>query len=196
MNKLFNKNNNEINIHMTNIQCSYTLSNEVIKDDITKPIYIVFTNTKTRFSKVSKLFTGSTLNHVSIGFTEIFDNLYTFDAKQDGFKVETYEILKGSLYSQYRIDIPEDAYEAIVNKIRYYSDNKNKTSYNWKGLINAVTGMYIIKARDPERMFCSEFVASLFEDVDIKLTTLPLNMVKPHELINRKLLTFVKRGKI
>jgi len=194
MSKLFTK--EEIVINIDEIDVVFNLSNEDLKSDVLYPVYILFTNTKTRFSKLTKLFSGSTLNHVSVGFTEIIDKYHTFDATAGGFHTEEYAELKGALYSQYVINIPKEAYDAIKNKIQSYKDNNKKTSYNWVGLVNALAGKVIIKDKNPERKFCSQFVASLFEDIGIKLSKLPSNVVKPSELINHKLLQFVKKGKV
>jgi len=169
--------------------------------DTTKSVYILLTDTKTTFSKVSKMITGDPYNHISIMLNYDFDNIFTFSIrnglnKSGGFLREDRQDLRGSRYSLYKMSVTDDVYLSIRNRIDNYFKNVNETTYNHFGIINAVLKQGVFKDED-KSMICSQFVATVLRESGIELfKNRPLSTVRPYEFVKSKLLKFVERGTI
>jgi len=51
-------------------------------------LYIILSNTKTRFKELAYLVTNEHFNHISISLDSKLNEMYTFDLKLNGFKIE------------------------------------------------------------------------------------------------------------
>lgn len=165
-------------------------------------IYILLTDTKTRFSKLSKIITKAPFNHVSIGFDSQLKEFYTYAlVNQSGFKgglkKETWDSLKGSNYSLYEIKVPLGTLQKIKFKVKELEKNINNTSYNHLGLLNALFKKNIFNSDSDNTMFCSEFVVEIFKFAGVELFNgKNSSTIQPYDLVRSRLLKFVKRGKI
>lgn len=165
-------------------------------------VYIVLTDTGTGFSKLSKFLTRHPYNHVSISFTETFEEVYTFaltnsNGKKGGFKLEDRSILKGSRFTLYSIKLDAKSFAVISAQIEEYRNSIAETSYNHLALFNSILEKDLFDTSDPSKMICSQFVIDLFKSVGIDL--LPRSTttaVKPYEIIRSKFLKFEKRGTV
>lgn len=167
-------------------------------------IYILLTDTKTQFSKVSKLITGDPYNHVSLMLTDSFDDpIYTYalnngiSSLKGGFMVEDRANLYGSFYSLYELKVTEAAYRQIKERVEYLAANPNQTRYNHLGLFNAIFRKNIFSSEDGQISICSEFVVEVLRFGGIELLKGRLgSTIRPYDLVRSKLLKFVRRGKI
>jgi hypothetical protein len=167
-------------------------------------IYILLTDTKTQFSKISKLITGDPYNHVSLMLTDDFkDPIYTysisngFNAVKGGFMVEDIDNLYGSLYSLYKLNVTEAAFKLIEQKVVGLAENPSNTSYNHLGVFNAIFRKNIFNNPDGQTQICSEFVVEVLDFAGINLFQgKASSTIRPYDLIRSKLLKFVRRGKI
>lgn len=166
------------------------------------PIYVLLTDTKTGFSKISRLVTGDPYNHVSLTFDEEFSEIYTYalvnnNGLKGGLKLEDREVLRGSRYSLYRIDATKEAYEIVREKVREIERTPQLTRYNHLGLINAIFKKDIFKSEDTMKMICSEFVLSILNAAGIQLfKKKKYSSLRPYDFVKSKLLKFVRRGVI
>lgn len=164
-------------------------------------VYVVLTNTGTTFSKLSKMITKDPYNHVSISLDEDMSDMFTFalfneNGYSGGFKREVKSKLRGAKYSMYAIELTSDIKQRIVNHIRDLENNVDKTRYGHKSLVNILFNKKVFDTGRDE-LICSHFVATIFEDVGIKLfKNKELSMLKPYEFVKSKLLKFVRRGVI
>lgn len=167
-------------------------------------IYILLTDTKTQFSKISKLITGDPYNHVSLMLTDDFtDPIYTyaisngFNAVKGGFMIEDIDNLYGSLYSLYKLNVTEAAFKLIEQKVVGLAENPGNTRYNHLGVFNAIFRKNIFNNPDGQTQICSEFVVEVLDFAGINLFQgKASSTIRPYDLIRSKLLKFVRRGKI
>lgn len=177
---------------------------DAAKDRNAPSIYILLTDTKTQFSKVSRLITGDPYNHVSLMLTDNFDDpIYTYalnngiSSVKGGFMVEDKSDLYGSLYSLYELKVTEKAYQQIKERVEFLANNPNQTRYNHLGLFNAIFRKNIFSSNDGQILICSEFVVEVLRFGGVELLRDRLaSTIRPYDLVRSKLLKFVRRGKI
>ena len=173
-----------------------------IPDDDKRYVYVILTDTKTQFSKVSRLITGDPYNHISIALDDTLTYAFTFSItnglnKSGGFMREDLKKeMAGSRYSMYRVTVTPQMYLKIENRLNDYFKKVSETSYNLFGLVNAITQKGIFKDQDGQ-MICSQFVAALLSEIGVNVfKNRILSTVRPYEFVRSKLLTFVRRGTI
>lgn len=166
-------------------------------------VYILLTDTKTRFSKLSAHITKEQYNHCSIMLDRSFDRIYTYalttenNGYKGGFKLENKAILNGSNYQLYEVKVPE----RVMGNIHVYLQKKiaepTGTRYNHKSLLNFILRRDVFKSRNLTTMICSEFVYmilkesgyDLFKDDEIR-------SIKPTDLIKGHGVKFLEEGVI
>lgn len=168
-----------------------------------KSVYIVLTDTNSRFQQIARRITKQPYNHVSVSFTDDFTEMYsysiytTYSGLKGGIVKEEKEEMEGSKYSMYEIKLPLELFEKIKERVDELTNNKYDTEYDILGLFNAIFNVDFFKGDDPYKMICSHFVDHLFAMVGIKLLKNKSgNRIKPYDLVKSKLLIFVRRGKI
>lgn len=166
-----------------------------------KALYILLTDTKTRFSKLSKFLTRQPYNHVSVAFDEGLEWVYTYslfnlNGLRGGLERETKEDLKGAHYALYRINVTEEVYRRVQERVLWMEANRDSTKYNHLGLINAIFQRDLIGNEDEMSGICSEFVHKLFDSAGVKLLNTKTHAVRPYDLIQSELLEFVAEGEL
>lgn len=177
---------------------------EAAKIESSPCIYVLLTDTKTRFSRLSKFITGDPYNHVSLMLTDSFDDpIYTYaldngiNSMFGGFMVENRDNLWGSLYSLYKLNVTAETYQVIKDRVQALLDSPDKTRYNHMGLFNAIFRKNIFNTEDGQTSICSEFIVEVLKFADIELLQGRIaSTVRPYDLVRAKLLKFVRRGKI
>ena len=189
-----------LNTHCLSLN-SVEVSLESISGNV--PIYIVLTDTKTRFSKISKWITKDPYNHVSLSLTESLDELYTYtlvtkdNGIRGGIMVERKEDLIGANYSLYNMYVNEDTWLKLKETLDEMSSNPPGTKYNHLSLINAILGKPVFKNDAINAYICSQFVVEVLRRVGISIFDgRDSSTVKPYDLIKFKSLKHVRRGKI
>lgn len=167
----------------------------------THKVFILLTDTNTRFAKVSKLITKDPYNHVSIAFDADLENIYTYALRnvnglKGGLKKETLDVLKGSRYSLYEMPVTEEVYDKVVNKVLEMEKDIVGTGYNHLSLINAVFRKEIFNSEIGSRMICSQFIVEVLKEVGVELfADKASSTIRPYDFVRSKLLRFVRRGK-
>lgn len=179
---------------------------EVLKAEDTEEmsVYVLLTDTKTQFSRISRFITTDPYNHVSLMLEESFDSpIYTFalnnyrNGYRGGFMIEDRKDLKGSLFSLYKLNVTTEIYQKIKERVEGYANNPESTSYNHLGLFNAIFRKNIFSNKDAQAGICSEFVVEVLKFSGVNLfKSIVSSTVRPYDLIKSKLLKFVRRGKI
>ena len=170
-----------------------------------KYLYVLLTDTKTRFSKISQLITGQPFNHVSLMLDYNFDVIYTYTLSspdsdsQGGFMIENKEDLKGSKYSLYSMAVSETAWQKVKDKVEYVQSKAGETSYNLKSLVNAVfNNVFLNKDKENDlSMICSEFVVTMLEESGVSFkNSKGKTIMRPYDLVKHKSLKHVELGTI
>lgn len=163
-------------------------------------LYIVLTDTNSRFSKISKRLTKQPYNHASISFDESLETLYTYalvnrSGLKGGIKKESLEDLEGARYSMYELPVTQDVWDEVRAKVRSMEENPVGTSYNHLALLNFLFNRELFSSDSSSKMFCSQFVIEVLGEVGIELfTNRSSTTVKPYDFVKSKLLRFVRRG--
>lgn len=152
-----------------------------------KEIYIVLTHTGTILSQIIKRYTKDEFSHVSIALdTELkemysFGRLHPYNPFWGGFVHESID--KGTFKRFYRtrakvyaLEITDEQYKNIKNKIKYFETEKHNYTFNTLGLF--AVGFHK-RIKKEHSFYCAEFVKYILDESKID-TGLP-EMVKPED---------------
>jgi hypothetical protein len=167
-------------------------------------IFVLLTDTKTRFSNLSKFVTGDPYNHVSLAFDKELSKIYTYalttgsNGFRGGFKEETLDIFpEGARYLMYSIYVNDEIFKKIKKTVKHYSTISSDTSYFHGALINSILNKEIFSTDDENKMICSQFVYLIFQKSGIELLkNRAPSTIQPYQLIKSKFLSFHRRGHI
>jgi len=167
-------------------------------------IYILLTDTKTRFSKISRFVTRDPYNHVSIMTSADFENVYTFalvnpNGVKGGLKKENKDVLRGSRYTLYSILVDDATYRKVNRLLGSYEKKLETTRYSHKALVNSMFKKEIFKSDHETSMICSQFVLAVLDSIDVRIAdefNREASTIRPYEIIKSKYLKFEKRGNI
>ncbi|WP_080872257.1 hypothetical protein [Oceanobacillus timonensis] len=140
-----------------------------------RTVYLLFTDTGSYLSRLIHLYTQEPLNHVSIALDRELTEVYSFGRKQPnnpfigGFVKEDISspFLNQSRCEIYELEVTRKEYEYITSFIQHIEIDKEKYRYNFIGLIGV---MMNVKITRQTAFFCSQFVATILQNV----TSLPL----------------------
>ena len=142
-----------------------------------KEIYIILTYTGTILSNIIKTYTRDEYSHVSISLDKELNEMYSFgrlnpyNAFIGGFiheKIDagTFKRFKNTKAMIYSLEIEEEQYKKIKDKIKEMEQEKETYRFNIWGLF-AVSIHKKIKA--PRTFYCAEFVKYILEEAGIEL---------------------------
>ena len=152
-----------------------------------KVIYVLFTNTGTLLARIIRLFTGQSLNHVSICFDHHLMDVYSFGRKKvrnpfiGGFVKEDVRcgFLRKSECEIYQLTIEDMEYNRILERVRDIEMRKDAYKYNFIGLFGV---LFQIEVKRRNAFFCSQFIASLLNEVKLIQFSKSICFVKPEDI--------------
>ncbi len=164
-----------------------------------KTIYFLFTDTGTYLSKAINYFTKQPLNHVSIAFEPDLQEVYSFGRKKPrnpfigGFVKEDIrsDFLKNSACAVYSYQLTETDTKKIKEKIEEIELRKDNYKYNFLGLIGVLLQVEINRE---DALFCSQFVATVLQDVESLEFQKPTCFTTPADIRNHEGLQLVYQG--
>lgn len=164
-------------------------------------IYVLLTDTGTLFTRTIKWFTKDPMNHASIAFDRDLNEVYSFGRKNPnnpffaGFVKEDVrsEFFEHSTCALYRCTVSHGAYMNIRTQIHHMEQNRELYKYNLLGMLGI---MFNIEMKREHAYFCSQFVASVFEQGGVSLVNKPSLFVRPGDLENTAMLELVYHGKL
>lgn len=165
-----------------------------------KKIYIVLTHTGTILSRIIKQYTKDEFSHSSISLDVELKEMYSFGRLNPynpfwgGFVHEyidkgTFKRFFKTVAKVYSLEVTEEQYEAIKNKIDKIQKEKENYKFNTLGLFAAGFHKKIGKEYS---FYCAEFVKYVIESAKID-TGLP-EAVKPEDFKNIKGLKEIYSG--
>ena len=136
-----------------------------------KKIYIVLSQTGTWFSRAIKFFTKDPYNHASISLDKELTQMYSFGRKKvnnplrGGFVREytdkgVFAKFKDTKAMVVCLDVSEEQFRKISEKLYDMEQDPNKYKYNFRGLI---LGYMHLPSERRNRFYCSEFVRYILE---------------------------------
>lgn len=168
-----------------------------------RPIYILLTDTGTFFSKLIKMYTKAPLNHVSIAFDSALQEVYSFGQKPSrnpftaGFMREEVErdLMcadgKPTVCALYRCMVDSATFSRIRARIITMMFNEAQYTYNLLGVLGIPLKLQVEREK---AYFCSQFVASLFEDCGLRIVDKPAAAVEPDDFRRSEVLELIFKG--
>lgn len=162
------------------------------------------TQTGTLFSRTIKLFTKSPYNHISIGFDDHLQEIYSFGRKKprnpllggfvnEGINKGVYEVYKNTKCRIYKIEINEEEYIRLEKKIELFKRRRNRYKYNLMGVIAVMFG---IPVKRKYHYFCTQFVARLLHSSKIFIFNKDISLVMPEDFYYIEKAVLVYEGKL
>ena len=132
-----------------------------------KDIYIVISQTGTKFSRFLHIFNRTPYNHASIALDGGMDTLYSFGRQclwlpiASGFVREApgrgiYRRYKDTQCAVYRVTVSDSQHARLAEAIRRFEEEEWAYRYNFLGLLTMMAG---IPFRRRHHFVCSQFVA-------------------------------------
>lgn len=153
--------------------------------DILKPIYIVFEEGKTLFSKAIKKVTGGIYSHAAISFDSKMDKMYSYGVEHSsgplgGFIIENVKDKdKNAHMGIYTVFVPEVVWDVIYKNVMWFVENAKKTTYSFA---NILTIIFQIPYEKSNSLICSQFVDRMLKLGGIDVTGKSSSLVDPNYL--------------
>lgn len=153
-----------------------------------KNIYLVLSSSSSLPAKVIKRFTGNKLNHSSISVDKTLESMYSFgrvncynlfsagfvkESKDSGF----YKRFTDTYIKVYRLPVDDEVFNKTKNYLEDWYDNKDTYSYSYLGLLLASVNRPLEREN---RYYCSEFVAKVFSDCNIRELNHDIHTYRPY----------------
>lgn len=157
-----------------------------------KKIYLVLTHTGTTLSTIIKCYTRDEFSHISVALDADLEEMYSFGRinpynpfwgsfVHENIKKGTFKRFKNTKTEVYSLMVTEEQYEKAEKIITYFSQNKQKYSFNILGLFCVSIKKRIIRKNT---FYCAEFVKHLLKFSGIiEAKQLPL-VIKPQDFKN------------
>lgn len=152
-----------------------------------KHLYIVLSDTGTLFTRMIRWYTRAPFNHASIAFDPQLREVYSFGRKDPrnpfvgGFVKENVRagVFKDATLAVYRCSVSACQYEKIRSIVSQFEGESHLYKYNLPGLLGV---MLNIPVKREYAFFCSQFVASLFEQAGARLVQKCSALTTPADL--------------
>jgi hypothetical protein len=167
-----------------------------------KEIYVLLTDTGTRFTRVIKLFTKAPYNHASIALDPELKEIYSFGRKRPtdpwhaGFIREcvrggTFRHFPNTRCALLRLRVSKRQRSAIVQAIDSYRSRSDRLRYNLIGLLGVPLR---IGFAPKDAYFCSQFVTELLRGAGRPLWNRPSALVTPDDYLHHPAFELVYEG--
>ncbi|GED67846.1 hypothetical protein BRE01_15480 [Brevibacillus reuszeri] len=152
-----------------------------------KHVYIVLSDTGTIFTRLIRFYTKAPRNHASIAFDLELKEVYSFGRKNPrnpfsgGFVKENLHdaLSKDATLVVYRCSVSECQYKKIRTIIARFEEEAHLYKYNLPGVLGIVLN---IPVKRRYAFFCSQFVASVFEQAGARLVHKCAALTTPADL--------------
>ena len=151
-----------------------------MNNDNTKPIFILLTEHKDYMAKFYRFISGGIYTHAAIGVED--KKFFSFGTKK-GFRVEKPWLFakfkkNAELCAVYRLDVSEESYDAVKNRIDEFWANKKEYRFSF---IGALFCMLKIPHHFKKQYFCSRFVAETLSESGALELKKPPSLYHPND---------------
>lgn len=168
-----------------------------------KKIYIVLTHTGTLLSNIIKTYTKNEYSHVSIALDEQLEDIYSFGRVnpyiafigglvKESLTSGTFKRFKKTNAGVYELEVTDEQYKEIKNKIEKMMKHKEEYKFNIKGLFLVALNK---KIKRPKTFYCAEFVKYVLESSNIDTRNLP-EIIKPEDFKKLANVQLIYKGKL
>jgi hypothetical protein len=152
-------------------------------------IYIVLSQTGTRFSRMLHLFNRFPYNHASIALDGTLSELYSFGRQclwlpiASGFVREhpgrgIYRRYGDTLCAVYRVPVAEESFRRLEAAIRAFEEKEWTYRYNFIGLLTILAGIPLHRSR---HFVCSQFVAYVLQQSGLWALEKDISLARPQD---------------
>lgn len=156
---------------------------------MTQDIYIITSQTGTRFSRLLHLFNRAPYNHASISMDGSLRELYSFGRQclwlpiASGFVREApgrgiYRRYQDTQCAVYRVWVSPDQYRRLREAIRRFEEEEWAYRYNFLGLLTMMAG---IPFRRQYHFVCSQFVAYVLSQSGLWDLDKDISLARPQD---------------
>lgn len=160
-------------------------------DDKAYNIYLILSSSSSVPAKVIKFFTKNKLNHSSVSLDRSLHCMYSFgrlkmwNAFYGGFVLEDkdkgfYQKFTDTYIELYRFPVSRQTFERTKEYLHRCADEKDTFKYNFLG---AILSKFHIPLKRPKQYFCSEFVATVFDECGIRDVKHDVNTYHPYNFL-------------
>ncbi|MEE1130724.1 MAG: hypothetical protein UHX00_03735 [Caryophanon sp.] len=165
----------------------------------TRTIYVVMTATRTWLSRTIQLVTRDRYNHVSIALDPLLHEMYSFGRRYEhnpfigGFTQEsrTSSIFQQAYCAIYSCVLPTERYIQLRKRLRDMKAHSTQYQYHFLGLFALWCGY---KWERENTYFCSHFVATLFQEMQLELPCNEPFFMRPNDFACLPYATCVYEG--
>ncbi|WP_028560447.1 hypothetical protein [Paenibacillus pinihumi] len=166
-----------------------------------KRIYILLSDTGTWFTRMIKLYTKAEHNHASIAFDDELREVYSFGRKSPGnpfvggFVKEDLqsELFRKASCAVFSCEVSERKYNQLREYVRRFEQEPQRYKYNLLGVLGI---MLKIRVKRENAFFCSQFVATVFEQSGHSLVPKCASLTTPADLGRSEALKLMYRGEL
>lgn len=166
-------------------------------------IYIMLTHTGTILSNIIKSYTKTEYSHVSIALDEDLQELYSFGRVnpyiafvgglvKESLTSGTFKRFKNTNAGVYELEVTDEQYEKIKNKIKTMFIHREEYKFN-------ITGLFCVainkKIKRPKTFYCAEFVKYVLESAGLNTSCLP-EIIKPEDFKKLPNMKMIYKGKL
>lgn len=151
-------------------------------------VYLILSSSSSLPAKVIKRVSGNILNHSSISVDDSLKSMYSFgrtncynlftagfvkECQNQGF----YKRFKDTYIKVYRLPVDECIFYQTKDYLENWYKNRDNYSYSYLGLLLASVNRPLEREN---RYYCSEFVAKVFTDCNIRELNRNIHTYRPH----------------
>ena len=164
--------------------------NDINKNATLYPVYVILYEGHTLLSTIIKKITHSRFSHASISFDLSMQYIFSFgehnveiNKNKRGLKIENFvdkdpTITDLTGYRLYVTFVPENVYKKMKNKLNSIIENQTAMKFNFNGLIRQI---FNIEHEDTNKMFCSQFVATILKSGNENIISTSSSITKPSD---------------
>lgn len=164
-------------------------------------VYLIESSNATVLNRTIRLFSHYPFNHLSISLDESLSEVYSFGRKKPnnplvgGFVREDFHhpFYSNTDVRVHVLEIAQDEWAALCDYLEVFQKDSEVWRYNFLGLLPAY---FNISWTREHHYFCSEFVATLFKEVDLIPDALHPERAHPKDVIEALQPLLLYEGKL
>lgn len=156
--------------------------------------YLIFSKTGTFISRCINFYTKDKYVHISLGFDNSFEKMYSFGRKfpdnpfvgglvEENLSEGVYKKFENSTCLIYKVSVDKERMDSLKYELGKFLKHKDKYRYNFMGLFCVILKKKISRKN---HYFCSEFISYLLIKSNIFTSDNPPELIKPSDLLEIK----------
>ncbi|WP_234032777.1 hypothetical protein [Paenibacillus faecalis] len=165
-------------------------------------IYVLLTDTGTRFTRLIKRYTLAPYNHASLALDNGLKEVYSFGRKcatnpwfagfvQEDVYEGVYRHFPATRCVVLRLNVSGKQRAELKQLLQHYKRNKECYKYNLLGLLFLTMK---ISFAPQNAYFCSQFVAEVLRRIDVNLWDKPSALVTPNDFLIHPMFEIIYEG--